>query len=232
MLDNRKLLYTVTVLAVIGVLGLLAYSATLGAVELDIAEIQRSHEGSVIVTSGMVTDARTFPGGSVSLTLSDVNASASVGIFISPEVAQGVANCSLIPGSVLSVRGVISFYLEKPEITISRPGDITLLAESGIIEYDLGVVMNAIELFDNIEVTTTGQITDMNVIASSGEILGTSFTLKGTTDNRTYYLDCMFYDKDLTALHSDWDRVRVAGTINYQQNRGCWQMTVEIINPA
>jgi hypothetical protein len=232
MLDNRKLLYAVTALAIIGVLSLLAYSVSLDAIEIGIGDIQRSHEGSVILTSGIVTEARTFSEGSVSLVLSDMNTSASVGVFISPEVAVAIGNGTLLPGTELSVRGVISFYLEKPEITISSATDIIVLAEPGIREYELGTVMNAIDLFEGIETITIGQITDMKVISSSGNLVGTSFRLKGVTDNRTYYLECFCYDRDLTLTNSEWETVRIAGTISYYQSQGCWQMSVEIINPA
>ncbi len=231
MLDNRKLLITVTVLAIVGVLSLLAYSATLGDTELDIAEIQRSHEGCVLVTSGTVTDARTLPGGSISMTLSDMNTSASVGVYISPEVAKLIANNTLIPGGKLSVRGVLSFYLESPEIAVSRAGDIIILAESGNSEYDMATLMGAIALFDGLETTTSGNMADMEVIMSSGNLVGTSFQLWDTVDNQTYSLECMCFDRDLSAMHSDGDMVIVTGMISYYENRGCWQMMVEIISP-
>jgi len=231
MLDNRKLLLAVTALAITGVLALFFYSATLGATEVGIADIQRSHEGCIVVTDGTVTDARVFSGGSISLVLSDMATSASVGVFIPADAAMGISNSSLVPGAQLNVRGVLSFYLEKPEIAVSGPGDITLLADAGSIEYGLDTVMKAIGLFDGMEITTTGQLTEMRAITSSGNLVGTSFRLREVVDNQTYCLECMCYGLDLTTMHDDWDPVRVSGTVSYYRNTGCWQMGVEIINP-
>ncbi|MFO7618527.1 MAG: hypothetical protein R6W91_02560 [Thermoplasmata archaeon] len=232
MLDNKRLLFTVTALAIAGVLILLAYSTSLDALELAIGEIDRSHEGSIVITVGTVTAARTFTDGAITLTLSDMNTSASVSVYIPAGMPESPANMTMTPGAVLSVRGEVAFYLESPEIKVAKAGDISVLAEPGTSEYRLDTVMGAIALFDGLETTTTGTAIDMVVMSSSTNLVGTTFRLREVLDNQTYYLECICFDRDLTAQHDDWDRVRVTGTILYAENQGRWQMSVEIISAA
>lgn len=229
MIDNRGLLATVTTLAVIGVLALFIYSATLEPLAMDIGEIDQSDAGSIVRTRGTVTGTSTFPDGSSSMQMSDLNTSSSISVYI-PAEAAGTEN--LVPGTVVEVLGEVSVYLESVEITVARAADITVISPPTASEFELAAVMQSIQMFDGLEISTSGEILDLDVMESSQGLVGTAFRLTSRSDNQTYYLDCLCFDRDLNELYSEWDSVRVTGVISYFANSGRWQMTVEIISPA
>lgn len=232
MIENKKLLVTVTVLAIIGVLSLLAYSTTFGPQSLKIGEIGTAQEGIVVLTQGTITDARPLSDGGASLILTDMNTSSSIGVYISPETMESWDGGNLIQGAVIEVQGTVSIYQESPEISVASSSDITMIAEAGTVEYQLGTVMRSIQLFDGMEVTTSGKMLDITVIQTNGTVIGTRFSLWQEFDNQSYSLECFCPERDLTAQHDEWDPVKVTGTISFYDNRGCWQMTVEIVAPV
>ncbi|MBA3046266.1 MAG: hypothetical protein KKH41_03660 [Candidatus Thermoplasmatota archaeon] len=231
MLENRKLLVTVTVIAIVGVLSLVAYSTTLGQLEIAIGDIDMSHDGLVVVTIGTITDSRALSDGGASLTISDFNTSSSIGVYVPSDAVPTGEGANLVFGTLVRVTGTVSMYLESPEIGVAKPGDIVILSGPGNSSFELATVMRSVQLFDGMEITTDGQIMDMEVLSSSGNLTGTSFRLRQQSENQTYYLECICFDRDLVALHDEWDSVRITGTISYYENSGCWRMVVEVVFP-
>jgi len=229
MIENRKLLAAVTVLALVGVLGLFAYSATLEPLELDIAEIGEEHTGSVVCTSGTLTKARTVSGGAVSLTLCDLAAGASIGVFYTPDGGEPLSG-GIVPGAIVGVRGEVRLYQEKPEIYVTRAADIVLLSDANSTEYGLGTVMESIQLLDGMNLTTSGRMADIEVIRSGGSLVGTAFSLVAESDNTTYTLACFCPGRDLGEAFGEWEPVRASGRISYYTAGGCWQMEVEVVS--
>jgi len=232
MIDNKKLLVTVTVLAIVGVLGLFAYSTTIRPLELKIGEIEASHVGTIIRTSGTIMRASTFADGSMSLTLGDFNDSSSIPVYFPSDVSKALTDKNLTPGTLVRVQGEVMLYQESVEISVSRADELTILSEANGTEYELRTVMQSIQMFDGMEITTTGEILEMNAIYTSDGLLGTSFQIMQRYDNQSYYLQCMCFDQDLTQQYADWDTVKVTGTISFYSNRGYWQMVAEIVNSA
>lgn len=230
MLDNKKLLVTVTVLALVGVLSLFAYSTTIQPLDLEIGEITPSHAGSIIRTSGIITRANIFADGSLSLTLGDFNDSTSIPVYFPSDVSKALADENLLPGTQVRVQGEVMLYQESVEISVSRADALTILSEANGTEYELRTVMQSIQMFDGMEITTSGEILEMNAIYTQDGLLGTSFQVLQKYDNQSYYLQCMCFYQDLTQQFADWDAVQVTGTISFYDNRGYWQMTVEIVN--
>jgi DNA/RNA endonuclease YhcR with UshA esterase domain len=232
MIDNKKLLVTITVLAIVGVLSLFAYSTTIKPLELKIGEITATHAGSIIRTSGIITRASVFADGSMSLTLGDFNESSSIPVYFPSDVSKALTDENLIPGTQVRVQGEVRLYQEAVEISISRADELTILLEANGTEYELRTVMPSIQMFDGMEITTSGEILEMNAIYTQDGLLGTSFQVMQKFDNQSYYLQCMCFDQDLTQQFADWDAVRVTGTISFYDNRGYWQMVAEIVSPV
>ncbi len=231
MIESRKLLVTVTVLALAGVIGLFCYSAMLEPLSLGIGEIGEQHTGSVVETEGTVTQAWEISGGAVSLTLCDFNNSASIGVFYTPDAGEPLPE-GIMPGATVSVRGEVRLYREAPEIYVTKAADIVLISPANSTEYCLNTVMESIRMFDGLNITTSGHITDMEVITSQDGPAGTAFRLVAESGNRTYSLECFCHGRDLAPLYNDWESVRVTGGISYYTQKGCWQMSVEVISPA
>lgn len=229
MIDNKKLLVTVTALAMAGVLGMFAYSTTLEPLTLEIGEIAESHIGKVVRTHGTIARARAVTGGSISATLVDLNTSASISAFL-PSGAE--FSDALLPGTVIEIQGEVMLYREELEISVSRPEDMRLLSEGNSTSFDLPTLLGSIEMFDGAELTTSGTITDMTVIYSNGTLVGTSFSLLNETDNTSYSLSCICFDRDLSSDIADWDDVTATGEISFYENRACWQMVVEVVAMA
>jgi hypothetical protein len=232
MIDDRKLLFTATALALAGTLGLLAYSLTIVPQSLGIGDIGAGQEGAIVITSGTVTGARTLSDGGISLVISDMETSASITAYVPPGVAETLNGASFVPGAVLRVTGQVSSYEGDLELSVGEPADISVLAEAGTTAYELGTILRSVELFDGLEVTTSGQILDMDVIQANGTVFGTSFTLRQPAGNQTYSIECFCADRDLTVQHDDWDAVSVTGEVSYYESRGCWQIVVDVVSPA
>ena len=232
MIDNKKLLVTIIALAIVGVLGLFVYSTTIKPIELKIGEIDASHVGTIIRTTGVITRTSVFADGSISMVLGDFNDSSSIPVYFPSDVSRSISNESFIPGTQVRVQGEVTLYQESVEISVSRADGLTVLSEANGTEYDLRTVMQSIEMFDGMEITTAGDILEMNAIYNSDGLLGTSFQVMQKYDNQTYYLECMCFDQDLTQQYHDWDAVQVTGTISFYDNRGYWQMAAEIVSPA
>jgi len=232
MIDNKKLVIIVTAMAIVGVLGLLAYSTNLGPVGLDIGEIGLAQDGVLVITHGTITGARALSDGGISLMLSDMNTSKSIGVYILPDAGKSWAGGNLVPGAMIEVRGLVSTYLEAPEITVESACDITMLMAAGNSEYELATIMRSIRLFDGMEVTTSGEIAEMRAIVSGGNLTGTSFRLRQQADDQTYYLECVCFGRDLTATNEERESVCVTGVISYYENNGYWQMVVEMVSPV
>lgn len=230
MIENRRLLIAVTVLALTGVLGLFAYSATLEPLSLDIGEIGQQHAGDVITTQGTVTQARPVAGGAVSITLCDFSTSSSIGVFYSSDSGEPLPN-GIAPGAFVSLKGEVRLYQESPELYVTKAGDITLISLANGTEYGLDTVMESIQMFDGLNITTAGRIADLEAISGENGLAGTAFSLVGEFDNRTYSLECFCSGRDLTMLYDEWDAVRVTGRISYYTAGGCWQMGAEIVSP-
>jgi len=230
MIENRKLLIAVTVLALAGVLGLFAYSATLEPLSLEIGEIGDQHAGAIVSTRGTVTQARPVAGGAVSITLCDFNTSSSICAFFSPDAGEPLPD-GVIPGAMVKVRGEVRLYQEVPEIYVTKASDISLVSAANCTEYSLDTIMESIQLFDGMNVTTSGRIVDIEVTMSQEGVAGTAFSLVGEFDNRTYSLECFCFGRDLTMVYDEWDAVLVTGRISYYTAGGCWQMDAEVVSP-
>jgi len=230
MIDNKKLLVIVTVLAIAGVLGLFAYSTTIQPIELRIGQITASHAGSIVRTSGTITRASTFADGSMSLTIGDFEDSTSIPVYFPSDVSKSLSNDCLVPGTQIGVEGEVRLYQESVEISVSRADDLTVISVPNGTEYPLGTVMQSIQMFDGLEVTTSGEILEIEAIYSSNTLLGTSFQITQRCDNQTYCLECMCFERDLTQQFKQWDAVQVTGTISFYANKGQWQMSADIVN--
>ncbi len=230
MIENKGLLIAVTALALVGVLGLFAYSATLEPLSLEIGEIGQQHAGTIVSSRGTVTQARSVAGGAVSLTLCDFDTSSSIGVFYSSDKDEPLPN-GIVPGAFVSVKGEVRLYQESPELYVTKAGDIALISMANGTEYGLDTVMESIQMFDGLNITTAGSIADLEAISSENGLAGTAFSLVGESDNRTYSLECFCYGRDLTILYDEWDAVRVTGRISYYTAGGCWQMDAEVVSP-
>ena len=230
MMDNKALLITVTALAITGVLGLFVYSSTLEPLSLGIGEIGERHVGTIIRTQGTITSARSVSGDYVSMTVCDFTTSSSIPVFYSP--GSGGTGQPLVPGMEISILGEVRLYQESVEIMVSEADGITVLASANGTEYGLDILMQSIQMFDGLNVTSSGKIADLEAIYSSDTLVGTGFQVVEKFDNKTYSLTCFCYGRDLTQLYKEWDPVRVTGTISYYTNDGCWQMSVEVAAPG
>lgn len=230
MIDDRKLLISVTALALVGVLGLFIYSSTLEPLSLEIGEIGEEHVGKIIRTQGTLTKVRMAAGGSLSMTICDFNTSSSISVFYSPD--SGSAPAGLLPGALIRIEGEVEIYEGSVEISVAKASQITLLMPANSTEYSLHVLMESLQMFDGLNVSTTGQIADIEPIYSADGLIGTGFSIVGEFENKTYCLECFCYDRDISVSFSDWDAVIVTGRISYYTANGSWQMTAEIVAAA
>jgi len=230
MIDNRKLLFTVTALALIGVTALFVYSTTIQPQAVSLDEIDNSLVGKVITTNGTITHARTLSDGSLSLEIASLNSNSVLEVYFPTSEFEGWSGGNLTPGTVIEVTGEVLLYQESLEISVSSAQDLRVIAEATESRYDLWVIMDSVEMFDGMKVRTNGTMVDMVTIYSSEQLVGTSFSLQQRLENQTYSLECMCFNQTLEQFE-EFDAVSVTGDISFYSNKGCWQLIVELVEP-
>ncbi len=229
MIDHRKLLILVIAVSLVGVLSLFLYSTTIEPMTVSIGDIDESLIGNIVKTSGMITYARTLSDNSLSIKLSNVTSGASIAVYLPNDVYGSWNGGNLTPGTQIEVQGEVELYAETLEISVSSVEDLTILSTSESNTFDLWQILESLEVLDNMNLTTSGIIFDLTVIESSGELIGTSFDISSEHENKTYSLDCIIFDQDLTTDYADWDVVNVTGKLGFYKYMGCWQLVVENI---
>ena len=232
MLDNKKLLITVVSLALIGVLALFVYSTTIKPVKVELESIDSAYIGKIITTNGTINSARILSDGSLSMEICDFDSLAKLKVYFPASIYEAWNGGNLTPGTTIEVTGEVIQYQEEMEISIASSDDLVVLSGPGFIRYDLWTIMDSVELFDGMEIRTNGSILDISKIESSGELVGTGFTLYQRHNNQSYSLNCIVFDRDLTDQYFDWNQINVIGDISFYTNTGSWQLVVDVIEPG
>jgi DNA/RNA endonuclease YhcR with UshA esterase domain len=229
MIDHRKLLILVIAVSLAGVLSLFLYSTTIEPISASIEEIDEGLIGNIVKTRGMITYARTLSDNSLSIKLSNVTSEASITVYIPNDVYGSWTGGNLTPGTHVEVLGEVELYGETLEISVSSVEDITVESTSEINTLELWQILESLEVLDNMNLTTSGTIFDLVVIESSGEVIGTSFDISAGHENKTYSLDCIIFDQDISTDYAEWDVINVTGKLGFYKYKGCWQLVVEDI---
>lgn len=227
MIDHRRLLILVITISLIGVCALFFYSSTIEPDPVSIEDIGDEEVGSVVITNGTINNARVLSDGSLLLSVCDISSQDSINVYIPANVHSSWEGGNLTPGTVVEITGEVILYGEEFEISISSVDDVSILAPPDTVRYELWQVMESLELMDGFEIVTTGSLRNLNVIRSSGELVGTSFELVDEHDGQTIGLDCIVFDRDLTQDFDNGDIVLVGGELGFYRNKGVWQLVVE-----
>jgi len=230
MLDNRRLLVAVVILALMGVLALFAYSTTIKPVQVDLADIDESHVVKIITTSGTISYARALSDGSLSLELLNMSNSAAINVYVPSNVIDQLG-MNMTPGTGLEITGEVLLYQDELEVSVASAQDMKVISVAGSMVYELGTIMGSIEMFDGMTIQTNGNALDIVTISSDGDLVGTSFVLYQKQGNVSYSLDCIMFDTDLSEVLEEWGPVNVTGQISYYANTGSWQLIVDNVEP-
>jgi DNA/RNA endonuclease YhcR with UshA esterase domain len=224
MLENKKLLILVVAGSLIGVLCLFLYSSTIKPVEVNIDEIDDGMVGKMVMTTGMITYTRSLSDDSLSILLTDLNTDISIRVYLPARVTDALAGTILTPGAVLEVVGEVELYGDEVEITVNSADGLNVVSTSVNPEFELWQILESVEVLEYMNLTTSGIAYDIDVIESSGELIGTSFVITSKYQNATYSLDCIFFDEDLSSSIGEGDRLTVTGVLEYYEKKGCWQL--------
>ena len=227
MIDHRKLLMLVIAISLVGVLALFLYSATIEPMTVSIDEIDEGLVGNIVKTEGTITFAKTHSDNSLSIELTNVTTESAITVYLPKNVYGSWEGGNLTPGTHIGVQGEVALFGEILEISLSSAEDLTIIATSESNIYELWQVLESLEVLDNMYLTTSGTMYDLVVIESAGELIGSSFEISQEHDNRTYSLDCIFFDQDLSAEHADGEAVTIRGTLGFYLYSGCWQLVVD-----
>jgi len=232
MIDHRRLLIFAITISLIGVCALFIYSSTIEPDRVSIGDIGDGEVGSVVVTNGTINNARVLSDGSLLLSVCDISSQDCISVYIPANVHSSWEGGTLTPGTVVEVIGEVILYGEEFEITITSADDVSILAIADSVRYELWQVMESLELMDGLDIFTTGTIRNIDVIRSSGELVGTSFELVSEHDGHTIGIDCIVFDRDLTQDFDNGDIVLVGGELGFYRNKGVWQLVVETVEPS
>jgi len=232
MIDHRRLLIFAITISLIGVCALFIYSSTIEPDRVSIGDIGDGEVGSVVVTNGTINNARVLSDGSLLLSVCDISSQDCISVYIPANVHSSWEGGNLTPGTVVEVIGEVILYGEEFEITITSADDVSILAIADSVRYELWQVMESLELMDGLDIFTTGTIRNIDVIRSSGELVGTSFELVSEHDGHTIGIDCIVFDRDLTQDFDNGDIVLVGGELGFYRNKGVWQLVVETVEPS
>jgi len=228
-LDNKKLLILLVTVALVGVLSLFLYSSTIKPTEMAISGIDEGMVGKMVKTSGTVTYARTLGDGSLSLMLTEMLADSGIRVYIPSRVSEDLTGVIITPGVEIEVVGEVELYADEVEISVTSAEGVTVLSGSVSPDYELWQVLESVEVLEHMNLTTEGIAYDVDVIESSGNLIGTSFVITSRHQNASYSLDCMYFDADLSPAIEDGDLVKVTGVLEFYMNKGCWQLILNDI---
>lgn len=229
MIDHNKLLILVITISLVGVLSLFLYSTTIEPMSVSIGEINESLVGNIVKTSGMITYTRTLSDNSLSIRTSNVTSQASILIYVPNDVYDSWTGGNLTPGTQIEVQGEVELYGGSLEISVSSIEDLIIVSVSESNTFELWQILESLDVLKNMNLTTSGTIHDLVVIESSGELIGTTFDISAEHENKTYSLDCIIFDQDLTIDYADWDVITLTGELGFYTYKGCWQIVVENI---
>ena len=228
-MDNKKLLILLVTVALVGVLSLFLYSSTIKPTEMAISGIDEGMVGKMVKTSGTVTYARTLGDGSLSLMLTEMLADSGIRVYIPSRVSEDLTGVIITPGVEIEVVGEVELYADEVEISVTSAEGVTVLSGSVSPDYELWQVLESVEVLEHMNLTTEGIAYDVDVIESSGNLIGTSFVITSRHQNASYSLDCMYFDADLSPAIEDGDLVKVTGVLEFYMNKGCWQLILNDI---
>ena len=226
MLDNRKLLILAVLISLIGVTSLFLYSTTIRPTEVSINDIEESMVGDIVKTDGMVTYARTLSDGSLSILVSNVSTGTSIRIYVPSGVADSWEGGNLTPGSIIEIVGEVEIYGDELEISVHSSEDLIVISASESATFELWQILESLDVLEHMNLTTGGTMYDIEVIRSSGELIGTAFTITTKYQNSTYSIDCIYFDEDLSGSFEEGDAVIVTGTLEFYKYRGAWQLII------
>ena len=229
MIDHKRLLAILVTLSLIGSLSLFFYSTTIKPDEFALSEINEDMVGSIVKTNGTISQARVQSDGSISMQLCDFQNATSITVYVPKDASASIEKGNLTPGTVIWVVGEVTLYGQTLELVVSSPDDLSIISVATSQNFELWQIMESVEIFDEMNVTTSGTIFDVVAIQSNGTLVGTSFELSGEHENSTYSIACMLFDQDVSQTFADWDSVCVSGRVSYYNNKGCWQLVVDTI---
>jgi DNA/RNA endonuclease YhcR with UshA esterase domain len=230
MIDHKRLLVILVTLSLIGSLSLFFYSTTIKPDEFALSEITQEMAGSVVKTNGTISQARMQSDGSISMQLCDFQNATSITVYIPKDASTSIEKGNLTPGTVVWVIGEVTLYGQTLELVVNSPDDLSIISAATSQNFELWQIIESVEIFDGINVTTSGTIFDVVAIQSNGTLVGTAFELSAEHDNSTYSLACMIFGQDVSQTFADWDSVSVSGSVSYYKYKGCWQLVVDTIS--
>jgi DNA/RNA endonuclease YhcR with UshA esterase domain len=229
MLDHRKILILAVAVSLIGVMSLFLYSTTIKPTELAVGEIDEGMVGKIVRTSGTIKYSKTLSDGSLSLLLTDVATESSVRVYVPVSIYDSWTGVILTPGLVIEAVGEVEIYGEEVEISVSSAEGLEVMSTSVNPVFELWQILESADVLEHMNLTTGGTAYDIDVIESSGELIGTTFVVTERSQNSTYSLDCIIFDTDISALIEEGDSVTVTGVLEFYKYRGCWQLDVSDI---
>jgi len=230
MIDHRKLLVALIALSLIGSLSIFFYATTIKPDVFAISEINKEMVGSIVKTNGTISQTRMQSDGSISMKLCDFQDATSITVYVPKDASISVEKANLTPGTTIWVVGEVTIYGQTLELLVSSPDDLSVISEATSQNFELWQIIESIEIFDGMNVTTSGTIFDIVAIESNGSLVGTAFELSSEHENSTYSLSCMFFGQDVSQTFANWNQVNVSGSVSYYMYKGCWQLVVNNIN--
>jgi DNA/RNA endonuclease YhcR with UshA esterase domain len=230
MIDHKRLLVILVILSLVGSLSLFFYSTTIKPDEFALSEINEEMIGSIVKTNGTISHARMQSDGSISINLCDITNTTSITVYLPKDTSESIEKGNLTPGTVISVVGEVTIYGQILELVVNSPDDLSIISEATSLNFELWQIIESVEILEGMNVTTSGTIFDIAVIQSNGTLVGTTFELSAEHENNSYSLMCMIFGQDVSQPFSDWDIVKVYGSLSYYKYRGCWQLVVDTIS--
>lgn len=222
------MLLVATVSSLAGVLGLYLYSSSLGAVSIQIQDIDMDDVGTIVRTEGYVTEQRLTSNSDLILTLVEYQGSKTIDVYVPKNIYSSFDHRrEVLPSACIEVVGEVQQYQGRLEIVISSADNIKILQRPR--EGSLTIEMLALnpEPFKGVEVTVTGQIEniDSSFMWIEEECLPvTSFQLRYSGERMNYTMDCLLVGFDVSGEYTQGQNVEFTGLFDYYEQEAKWRI--------
>jgi len=212
-IKNNRIAF-LAIIAILGVLGLYFYSASLAPLDVSPGDITPSHVGKQVAVTGIVAESMSW-GESSSVVLAGLYTPGQVEVYI-PGSVDGLP---LFQGDMVELTGTVSEYGGFLELVVEE-GGIELLSRGEPVSVSIPVLMDEPGLFEDIDVEVEGYWGWENISGiGESDVQGVGYVENGGARVFVYPVEPWAYE----AGHG----VILEGEIVYDPINGIWHLEFE-----
>ncbi len=228
-MDRRVMLAIATVLSFVGVLGLYFYSCSIQPISVRPGDLNTSHVGNLVRTSGFVMDHYVTGNGDLMLDLADYEDGATIGVYVEANVYSAFGEKdAILQGAEIGIVGEVREYLGELELVVASADGIAIIQYPDESSLTIEVLARNPVLFVKREVTVHGQIQNIkSSVLWNNETLewATDFQLRYSGKYSNHTIDCRLIGHDVTNDFHQGQLVVFTGIFDYDEREAKYEIT-------